>query len=289
MRLSFLFPVVLVAFYSLIWGNDIVEINSSKPYSSGLIEFGNEDIHFSTGLTLKWGDGVSSVNFGTTYYLYNPDSSLYTSYACNENDYIDTVETIWGDEWDVVINYGENINWIEIDTVDTSVNQIDYAVLVDFDDINKVHTVGNYFPGEFGQGAHTRLSEGYSNILISEDSLGNYIKWQIIIDDELIHSYLRWAIDSCGNGRFIPDNVSNINKHNNYQRFQTIKHSIQNSQLIFSSHKDLSITLFKLNGQMIKTNNAIGNRIDISDISKGIYFVNVSIEGIICTVKIKRE
>lgn len=147
------------------------------------------------------------------------------------------------------------------------------------------HYLYNFFSEWSGEGDGESLtpSNGLRDVLISQDSSGNYIKWQISeieSSTEMVEGkypditvngiILRWAVDSCGNGKFLTDPVSTTPAATAGRT--KILRSVQSEQrLQFPGYSALSISLYKTNGRCVAESDGMGNFIDLSGVAPGLY------------------
>lgn len=262
-----------------------VEINSSTPYSGGVVDVKNGDIYFSTGLKLIDRE-TSYLMLETDHMICPEDTGLYMSYALTQNSSIESDQ----DDMNTIVN----TTWDQITSVDTTVRYLDSAR-----DFNGKRVFGHYVYKFFadwteGGGEFLTAHRGVSDVVISQDSSGNFIKWQItevnahkefpdsadpdnpygpqyrVVVDNI---YLKWEIDSCGNGQFRSDPVSNSAvPHKMVSSSRCIQ---RDQQLIFPECESLSISLFKPNGQQIRMSDGAGNFIDLTGLGTGLYFAQI--------------
>lgn len=284
-----------------ICSSEVVEINSSVPYSCGVVEIG-EGVHFSTGLSLRHYNTGHSVMTGSNHMVCPVDSQMYTSYALNPD---------WGGDSEaqdfqgILEDISTGSKWEQVTMVDTSVQLLDSFYWKD-DSTHNGHFIYNYLIGEPGAGDWFQVSYGLNDVIISQDSSENYIKWQIFeikssshieaegTENEHVYYtidgvFLKWEIDSCGNGEFLCSPVSNQHivsysaKHSNSTYVQ------KGGKLLFPEYQNLSISLYKSNGQLLKMNSGIGNSIDISDISEGFYVAQIKVGHMVRTLLVTKE
>lgn len=264
---------------------EVIEINSDAPYSSGIVKFTNEDLHFSTGLTLRK-YRVGSFDQSNNYYFSPIDTSLYTTYVLmSESAYY--VNDFWG----IKNILTDNSKWDQIKSVSISEQILDSIDFWNENAPQQGHILYNNYPLEAGMGNSIGIDEHISDILVCQDTSGNFIKWQIAeikthtnIENQhnyehITGIYLKWEIDSLGNGKFPCSPVSNKKIISDSKSSKSIKHIQANNRLTFPAFEALHIAIYKSNGQLLKVSDGITNFIDLSGISKGLYIAQIKSNG----------
>lgn len=282
MKIRTLLPLLLVLLLATVNHSEVIEVNSSTPYSSGIVKFTNEDIHFSTGLTLTRKENFHY--YSGAIYFCNADTLLYTSYVVDSTKGTGSHQSMLISTWD------------SVKVVDTSMNVLDTS----YDEHTPIFNfTGHYSYSILDNPPYYIIYEPDTagGILISQDSSGNYIKWQVvdfqsvtdttsdkafdemIITETITGIYLKWEIDSLGNGQFPCSPVSNKKIISSNTSSNHIKHIQVNNRLAFPAYETLHIAIYKSNGQLVKVSDGITNFIDLSGISKGFYIAQIKSKG----------
>lgn len=285
---------------------DPESIDVSIPYSSGIIDitpFESQQqriINFSNGTTLSLNSllgwsvmsyacyGALAIDDSITSAYYKHDNSIgkyYDYYGGSNNSSLKWLysvslgsnDTDWGKALvfpDSLISFDS----IAIENNDTSVKFTQgkcYAVSVE-NEINPMI-------------CHAQIFEFYNTIFYLNGPENIHFKMQIYKYEYGYHPdggsyfkyvHLRWAIDSCGNKKFIPDNTTifTAKKNSAGANISPLKIANQNGRLLItanSSKRDIALKIFDLKGRVV-FNNTIEHNINLN-LTSGAYLLQATI------------